>query len=359
MLLGLGGAASWHAVSVRARCDGYGGGVGCGVGLLKRVLRGQVVATGASRPISWLVALAGPMRRHMIGPSATRPRIAARLVVLLAAAALAASNGTPASAATTVTGTGLQLLARLAPAPEHTSGYVRALFVHWIDADRDGCNTRNEVLIAESRTTPRIGAGCSVAGSWRSVYDGVATTFASSFDIDHVVALKEAWDSGAWAWTAARRQAYANDLGDSRSLRAVSAASNRAKSDKDPAQWLPTLASFRCTYATEWVVVKVRWRLSVDALERAALKRILTACPARTVTAAVLPAPTPAPSPAPTPAPSPVPGGACDPNYAGYCVPIVSYDLNCGDIRHRVTVVGIDIHHLDGDHDGIGCESYP
>ena len=165
-----------------------------------------------------------------------RSRIAARLGVLLAAAVLVASSGAPATAATTVSGTGLQLLARLATAPERPSGYARALFVHWIDADRDGCNTRNHVLVAESRTTPRIGAGCSVGGSWRSVYDGATTSNASSFDIDHVVALKEAWDSGAWAWTSARRQAYANDLGDSRSLRAVSASSNRSKSDRDPAQ---------------------------------------------------------------------------------------------------------------------------
>ena len=228
---------------------------------------------------------------HTTGRAATRPRprIAARLVVLLATAVLVLTNGAPAAAATPVRGTGLQLLARLATAPEHPRGYVRALFVHWIDADRDGCDTRDEVLIAESRTTPRIGSGCYVTGSWRSAYDGVTTTRASSFDIDHVVALKEAWDSGAWAWTSARRQAYANDLGDSRTLRAVSAASNRAKSDMDPAQWLPPLRSFRCTYATDWVAITVRWRLSVDTLERAALRRILAACPVRVVSLAIVP----------------------------------------------------------------------
>ena len=182
----------------------------------------------------------------------------------------------------------------------------------------------------------------------------MTTTTASGFDIDHVVALKEAWDSGAWDWTSARRKSYANDLGDWRSLRAVSAASNRSKSDKDPAQWLPTRTSFRCTYAREWVVVKVRWSLSVDTLERAALKRILTGCPERTATVAVMPAAT---STSP-PTPSPASGGACDPNYAGFCVPIVAYDLDCADIRHRVTVVGVDIHGFDSDHDGIGCDSY-
>ena len=227
--------------------------------------------------------------RRVITISAKRSRIAARLVVLLAAVVLAASSGTPVSAATKVSGSALGLLGRLTTTPEHPGGYDRTLFVHWIDADRDGCSTRDEVLIAESRTTPRIRKGCSVTGSWRSAYDGLATTNPSRFDIDHVVPLKEAWDSGAWSWTPGRRQSYANDLGDWRSLRAVSAASNRAKSDKDPAQWLPPLASFRCTYATEWVVVKVRWSLRIDTRERTALNRILTGCPARTVTVAILP----------------------------------------------------------------------
>jgi hypothetical protein len=206
-----------------------------------------------------------------------------------------------------------------------------------------------------------------VVGTWRSAYDGLTTSFPSAFDIDHVVALKEAWDSGAWAWTPAGRQSYANDLGDSRSLRAVSALSNRSKSDKDPAQWLPPSASFRCTYATEWVVVKVRWQLKVDALERAALRRILSGCPGRTVSVALAPAGAPAPPSVRAPGSSAVPaatlapggGGACDPNYAGFCVPIVSYDLDCADIGHRVTVVGLDIHRFDGDGDGIGCDSYP
>ena len=91
------------------------------------------------------------------------------------------------------------------------------------------------------------------------------------------------------AWTTGRRRGYANDLGNARSLRAVSAASNRSKGDRDPAQWLPPLTSFRCTYVADWVVVKVRWRLKVDALERATLKRILAACPARVVSVGVLP----------------------------------------------------------------------
>ncbi len=217
-----------------------------------------------------------------------------RRASLLFAAAVIATGlmlGGPASPAVSSTiarGTPLQMLARLATRAEHYWGYSRTDFPTWIDADHDGCNTRHEVLIAESRTTVHVGAGCYLTGgSWRSVYDGKVTSNPTTFDIDHVVALKEAWDSGAWAWTAARRRAYANDLGDGRTLRAVSSSSNLSKSDRDPAQWLPPLASFRCAYATWWVDIKVRWRLAVDAAERSALHRILAACPAPIQTVAL------------------------------------------------------------------------
>jgi hypothetical protein len=196
----------------------------------------------------------------------------------------------PADGTGPVTGTALQLLARLTTAKERTWGYVRSSFVLWIDADGDGCDTRREVLIAESTTKVRVGPGCSIrGGTWFSVYDGRTTRNASTFDIDHVVPLKEAWDSGAWRWTAARRRAYANDLGDPRSLRAVSATSNRAKSDGDPAQWLPPRSAYRCTYVRQWIVIKVRWRLSVDSVERAALKRVLAGCSAARLSVAIVP----------------------------------------------------------------------
>lgn len=233
--------------------------------------------------------------------SAPRSRIAIRLVALVAATLLAVSSGAPATAATRRSGTALELLAGLTTAAEHPAGYDRDLFELWTDADGDGCSTRNEVLIAESRTTPRIGAGCAVTGSWRSAYDGGITTKPGSFDIDHVVPLKEAWDSGAWAWTPAWREAYANDLGDWRSLRAVTAASNRSKGDKDPAQWMPPRVAFWCTYAAHWIAVKVRWALRVDSAERAALRDILVNCPAPTVRVTIKHAPAPTPTPTPTP----------------------------------------------------------
>ncbi|MEU6235880.1 HNH endonuclease family protein, partial [Kitasatospora sp. NPDC047058] len=71
--------------------------------------------------------------------------------------------------------------------------------------------------------------------------------------------LAEAWDSGAFAWSSKEREAYANDLGDPRSLIAVSAKSNRSKADKDVAEWMPQAAHYACTYLTDWTTVKTRW----------------------------------------------------------------------------------------------------
>ncbi|MEW2572996.1 hypothetical protein [Streptomyces sp. NPDC047070] len=79
-----------------------------------------------------------------------------------------------------------------------------------------------------------------------------------------MVPLAEAWDSGAHAWTAARREAYANDNDADRSLVAVTAVTDRAKADRHPANWTPPLADARCTYTAGWVATKLRWQLTVD-----------------------------------------------------------------------------------------------
>lgn len=94
------------------------------------------------------------------------------------------------------------------------------------------------------------------------------------------MALKEAWISGASGWSAARREAYANDLGWSESLIAVSARSNRQKSDRDPARWLPDSAGYVCAYVRVWVGVKYRWDLSMDEAERRTVETVLAGCPA-------------------------------------------------------------------------------
>ncbi|NEA30747.1 HNH endonuclease family protein [Streptomyces sp. SID13031] len=173
--------------------------------------------------------------------------------------------------------TASDLLATLSVQVENGTGYDRALFPHWIDADSDTCDTREEILIAESTTTPTTGASCKViSGTWNSWYDGAIWINPSDVDIDHVVALKEAWDSGANAWTTAKRQRYANDLDYAWSLDAVTDNVNQSKSDKDPAQWLPPLASVKCTYAIHWTAVKYRWHLAIDTAEKNALAAILT-----------------------------------------------------------------------------------
>ncbi len=171
------------------------------------------------------------------------------------------------------------LVAALPVAAEHRTGYERTLFRLWIDFDHNGCDTRKEVLLAEAVVAPAVGAHCSLTGgAWVSPYDGLRFTSAGKLDIDHVVPLAEAWDSGAWTWTPKRREAYANDLAVPYALIAVSASSNRAKGDQDPAQWLPPLAAFDCTYVVDWVAVKTRWGLSVDPAEHTALATLAAGC---------------------------------------------------------------------------------
>lgn len=172
-----------------------------------------------------------------------------------------------------------QLISQLVVAAEQGDGYDRDLFRHWIDADGDGCNTRREVLIAEAKVKPTVTGDCDlVGGEWYSAYDQVTTTDPSSFDIDHFIPLKEAWDSGAYAWSSDKRKDFANDLGFAKSLIAVTASSNRSKSDRDPADWMPPNAEYHCSYITAWVEVKIRWGLTVDEIEFAVLKDYSSTC---------------------------------------------------------------------------------
>lgn len=168
-----------------------------------------------------------------------------------------------------------QAVRSLSVAAETPAGYDRDAFRHWIDADGDCRDTRDEVLAAESRTPV---AGCDVrTGRWFSYYDHETWTDSADVDIDHVVALREAWDSGAKGWDAPTRERYANDLGDRRSLVAVTDNVNQSKSDRDPAQWLPEFG--RCRYVRDWTAVKLRWRLKVDRTEKQALAELAARCP--------------------------------------------------------------------------------
>ena len=157
-------------------------------------------------------------------------------------------------------------------APEVTSGYDRDLFRHWVDADGDGCHAREETLIAESVGPVTVTGDCEISGSWFSAFDGETTTNPSNFDVDHMVPLKEAWDSGANRWDSATRERFANDLGSPHSLIAVSRGSNRSKGAKDPAEWMPPRESYTCEYIFSWTLVKIRWSLSADQAEINALR---------------------------------------------------------------------------------------
>ncbi|MFC3994310.1 HNH endonuclease family protein [Nocardiopsis sediminis] len=209
-----------------------------------------------------------------------------RLSTVVAAGTLAAAVVlTPAAAqAETLTLPLTDAVASLTTAEEDRTGYERNAFRHWVDTDSDGCNTRYEVLIEEAVTAPVVDARCQLqGGEWTSYYDGVTHSDPRRLDIDHMVPLAEAWDSGASAWDADRRRDYANDLGDPRSLVAVTAAANRSKADQDPATWLPPSAEVHCRYISEWVAVKLRWGLAADPAEQDALTTIAADCDAGTV----------------------------------------------------------------------------
>ena len=158
---------------------------------------------------------------------------------------------------------------------ETPGGYDRDKYRHWIDADGDCQDTRDEVLAAESTTEV---SGCDITtGTWRSYYDRKTWTRSSDVDIDHLVPLKESWDSGAKKWDADTRTRYANDLGDSRTLVAVTDNVNQSKSDRDPAEWMPTYG--KCRYVRQWAAVKIRWGLTVNRAEKRKLVKVASGCP--------------------------------------------------------------------------------
>ena len=197
-------------------------------------------------------------------------------------------------------------------APDQLTGYDRSLFKLWVDTDKNGCDTRKEVLIQEAVTKPKIGKGCKlIGGRWISPYDQKTYTDSSLLDIDHVVPLSEAWRSGAWQWTSDLRQQYANELREPAALAAVSLSLNRQKGDKDVAQWLPPKNI--CKYVADWIVVKATYSLTVDPQEAVVLKSYIFQCLYTNVffSDSILPTPSPSPSatstPTPTPTPTPVP----------------------------------------------------
>ena len=260
----------------------------------------------------------------------------------------------------------LEVLVTLTVEAEHREGYDRGLFTHWTDADSDGCDTRQEVLMEETLEEPVMSADhrCRVAsGVWVSLYDGARLTDPSGLDIDHVVPLAEAWESGAWAWDAGRREAFANDLQDRKSLIAVTAASNRSKGADDPPEWMPPDAGYACAYLAAWVAVKARWDLVVDPRERDFIAdRLSGACQGTTLDAdpPAVSVPTAAPAPTATPRPTDTPSAVSTPQvtYAS-CEEAaaageqrVQGSSGSGRGFPAATVPSA----RDGDNDGVVCE---
>lgn len=195
---------------------------------------------------------------------------------LLAALSVAACTPKASSGALSapLAGNARQQLASLAVAVPHPSGYVRARFGKGWASQGHGCDTREVVLKAQGKDV-RTDSQCRpVSGTWTSPYDNASYAKASKLQIDHVVPLGAAWAAGAWQWSDAQRQAFANDLSDPELL-AVSASLNEAKGDKGPDRWKPPLRSFWPTYAADWVAVKAKYRLTVTASEKTALLSML------------------------------------------------------------------------------------
>jgi hypothetical protein len=261
------------------------------------------------------------------------------------------------------------------------TGYARtAMFgTAWLDVDRNGCDTRNDIL-QRDLTGITLSGRCKVmSGHLLSPYTGQDVDFVRgnttslAVQIDHVVALANAWQTGAQKLSQAQRVALANDPIN---LFAVDGRSNSQKGAGDTATWLPSAKAFRCTYVGHQVSVKATYGLWVTQAEHDAMTRVLDGCQGqRAVSSSFAPAPVvvpvpvaapvpvaPAPVPVAAPAPAPAPAG-CDPNYSGQCVPIAS-DVDCAGgggngpayTKGPVRIIGTDIYKLDRDGDGIACD---
>lgn len=154
----------------------------------------------------------------------------------------------------------------------------------WLDVDRNGCDTRNDIL-RRDLTGPEFveGSRCQIAGgTLREPYTGHAIAFrrgaesSKAVQIDHVVALGDAWQKGARQLTVQQREHLANDP---LNLIAVDGPANQDKSASDAATWLPPNKAFRCHYVARQISVKAAYQLWVTPAEKEAMKRVLGACP--------------------------------------------------------------------------------
>lgn len=254
------------------------------------------------------------------------------------------------------------------------TGYDRDQYGQaWYDVDRNGCDTRNDILRAQ--LTNRVEKGCVVeSGRLADPYTGTAINFvrgaatSTAVQIDHVVALADAWQKGAQNLTLDQRLEFAND---ELNLLAADGPSNQQKGAGDAATWLPQNTSFRCDYVSRQIAVKATYELWVTQAEHDAMAGILSNCSGQLVPTnqpppvVLVPAPKPAPQPAPSPpAPKPTPPPAPKPVIP----PNPGDTKNCSNFKtwreaqnwfeYYYPYYG-DVARLDGNNDGIACESLP
>ena len=199
------------------------------------------------------------------------------------------TSAVPASTpvGTTATGGAMVALNRLAVkgrAPK--TGYSREMFgPSWKDVDRNGCDTRNDILRRDLRNVVfKTGSKCLVyTGILADPYTGKTIYFvrgpnSADVQIDHVVALSNAWQTGAQKLTLTTRERLANDP---LNLLAADGSANMSKSDSDAATWLPPNKKFRCAYVARQVAVKARYQLWVTQAEKTAIANVLKTCPSQ------------------------------------------------------------------------------
>ena len=188
---------------------------------------------------------------------------------------------TPVPMSTSAPEPALELSIIVATVPSGLPQYDRDDWRHWTDEDGDCQDIRHEVLIMESQlpVTYRSDRKCRVdTGQWFAAFTGITVTDASELDIDHLVPLANAHQSGGWAWTPSQKREYANSLDDPDHLIAVTAGANRAKGAKAPDEWRPPDQSYWCEYALDWIRIKQTWGLTVTPEEAEALREMLGTC---------------------------------------------------------------------------------
>lgn len=162
------------------------------------------------------------------------------------------------------------------------TGYSREQFGSaWSDVDGNGCDTRNDILTRDLVERQMGDDNCTVLSGvlYPDPYTAGNIVYVrgkSLIDIDHVVALGNAWVTGAAQWTASKRLAVANDP---LNLLAVSASANRQKGDGDAATWLPSNKAYRCSYVARQIAVKAKYELWVTPAEKTTMLDVLSACP--------------------------------------------------------------------------------